>query len=133
MESNTNTAIKTTIKKNTSDGEYVVKLWIDGVHQPKANYFTDDKEDARETAKDMVARATYLRSVAPTITNVNLPARKLTSAEIVAKAQNKAMERRAQRTAREQQMDADQAHMDALIKAGKLSEASDYAAKRLRD
>ncbi len=47
--------IGTRIKKN--DGEYQVKLFIDGKHYPKADYFTDDKEDAVCTAKLMVEQA----------------------------------------------------------------------------
>lgn len=43
---------KVTIKK--VDGEYVVKLWINGKHYEPADYFTDDKDDAQRTAQTMV-------------------------------------------------------------------------------
>lgn len=44
--------VKTT-KIVKSDGEYRVKLYHDGVYQPEADYFTNDKEDAVLTAKLM--------------------------------------------------------------------------------
>lgn len=44
--------VTTKISKNQY-GEYVVRLYIDGKYQPGSNYFTDDLEDARETAKHM--------------------------------------------------------------------------------
>lgn len=47
--------VKTTIRRE--DGEYVVRLYVDGVRQKDANYYTDDKEDAELTAKDMERRA----------------------------------------------------------------------------
>jgi len=36
------------------DGEYQVRLFEDGIRNHNATYFTDDKEDAQETAKAMV-------------------------------------------------------------------------------
>ena len=41
----------TTIKK--TDGEYRVRLFIDGVYQAGADYFTDCKQDAKETAEHL--------------------------------------------------------------------------------
>lgn len=49
------TVRKTTIRKNDF-GEWVVRLWVDGVHQKDADYFTDDKQDAIMTAKFMEQR-----------------------------------------------------------------------------
>lgn len=43
---------KTTITRNC-EGEYIVKQFLNGVHQVDADYFTDDKDDAKETAKAM--------------------------------------------------------------------------------
>ena len=37
---------------------YHVKLFKDGKHHEPADYFTDDKDDAHSTAKDMVKRGT---------------------------------------------------------------------------
>lgn len=34
-------------------GEYRVRLFVDGVYQAGADYFTDDKQDAESTAKHM--------------------------------------------------------------------------------
>ncbi len=34
--------------------EYCVKLFVDGKHLEQADYFTDDKQDADDTAKFMV-------------------------------------------------------------------------------
>lgn len=42
-----------TTKITRTDGEYRVRLFIDEEYQPGADYFTDDKEDARDTAKHM--------------------------------------------------------------------------------
>lgn len=44
--------IKTTVKKNAW-GEYQVRLHIDGVYQKNADYFTDDRKDADDTARCM--------------------------------------------------------------------------------
>lgn len=46
--------VKTTIKRKASTGEWVVRLHINGVHQKDADYFTDDKKDAEDTALAMV-------------------------------------------------------------------------------
>ena len=42
---------------------YHVKLFKDGKHHEPADYFTDDKDDAHSTAKDMVKRGTRNESV----------------------------------------------------------------------
>ena len=47
--------IRTAITED--DGEYTVRLFINGVHQAGADYFTDDLEEAEETAKAMEADA----------------------------------------------------------------------------
>ena len=47
-------AASTRISKE--DGEFRVKLFIDGVYQAGADYFTDDKKDANRTAMDMIVR-----------------------------------------------------------------------------
>jgi len=39
------------VYKNASTGEHQVKFFKDGVHQKKADYFTDDPSDAHDTAK----------------------------------------------------------------------------------
>ena len=45
---------RTTIRKQ--DGEYVVKAYdANGKRMPEADYFTDDKTDAEQTAKVMVS------------------------------------------------------------------------------
>lgn len=44
--------IKVTIKKNDL-GEYVCRLYYNSKHQRKLDYFTDDFEDARNTAERM--------------------------------------------------------------------------------
>jgi hypothetical protein len=49
------TIAKTTIRKQ--DGEYAVRLHIDGVFQKEATYYTDDKEDAEATAEAMKMHA----------------------------------------------------------------------------
>lgn len=46
--------LKTTIKKDSDTGEFVVKLFKDGKHQKDADYFTSDKADAQATAKAMI-------------------------------------------------------------------------------
>jgi hypothetical protein len=43
-----------TTKITKKDGEYRVRLFIDGVYQKDMDYFTDDKEDAELTAKAMM-------------------------------------------------------------------------------
>jgi hypothetical protein len=47
---------KVSARKNEY-GEYVVKLWIDGEYQTEADYFTDDLDDAMNTAQSMVRDA----------------------------------------------------------------------------
>ena len=43
--------VKTTIKK--IDGEYVVRLHINGNYQKNSDYFTESKKDAEQTAQLM--------------------------------------------------------------------------------
>lgn len=48
--------------------EYRTQLFIDGVHQEKADYHTDDKEDATQTAAVMLkeaTRGTYNHTIKP--------------------------------------------------------------------
>lgn len=45
---------KATIHHDAEYGEYHVKFHLDGKHQKKADYHTDDKEDAHGTAKHWV-------------------------------------------------------------------------------
>jgi hypothetical protein len=45
-----------TIRKNR-EGEWVVRLWINGKHYEPADYFASGIQDAMETAQDMVKRA----------------------------------------------------------------------------
>ena len=42
-----------TTKISRQNGEYRVRLFIDGVYQAGADYFTDDKQDAYATAATM--------------------------------------------------------------------------------
>lgn len=44
-----------TTKTTKQDGEYRVRLFIDGEYQAGADYFTTDKQDAKDTAAAMVA------------------------------------------------------------------------------
>lgn len=39
---------------NSDWDEFVVQLWINGVHQAGADYHTDDRQDAKDTMKHMV-------------------------------------------------------------------------------
>ncbi len=48
--------VTTKIKKSV-DGEYRVRLFIDGKYQAGGDYFTDDKKDAVSTAKHMAEHA----------------------------------------------------------------------------
>ena len=48
-----------TTKTTKYDGEYRVRLFINGEYQAGADYFTDDKQDARDTAAHMQANGTY--------------------------------------------------------------------------
>jgi len=45
--------IEATTKTTEQDGKYRVRLFIDGIYQAGGDYFTDDKEDAETTAKNM--------------------------------------------------------------------------------
>lgn len=45
---------RTTIHKDSDTGEYKVKLHVNGKHHEPADYFTDDKQDAHDTAKVMI-------------------------------------------------------------------------------
>jgi len=47
----------TKITFNRDTEEYRVRLFIDGEYQAGADYFTDDKQDAKDTAKHMEAHA----------------------------------------------------------------------------
>jgi hypothetical protein len=51
--------IKTTIRKNNL-GEYVVRLHVGGVWQKESNYYTNDKQDAADTARKMEDNARTL-------------------------------------------------------------------------
>lgn len=51
---------RTTIKRNKWD-EYVVRLHVNGRHIPEADYFTDDFEDAKQTAEHMEGSANHAR------------------------------------------------------------------------
>ncbi len=42
-----------TTKTRCNDGEYRVRLFVDGVYQAGADYFTDDRDDAIATAELM--------------------------------------------------------------------------------
>lgn len=42
--------------KDTDTGEYVCKLYENNVHYEPADYFTDDKQDALDTAELMALR-----------------------------------------------------------------------------
>ncbi len=46
-----------TTKTSKKDGEYRVRLFLDGVYQPGGDYFTDDAADAKATAAAMIAKA----------------------------------------------------------------------------
>ena len=48
-------SVRTRIKNH--DGEFCVELYVNGQHIENADYFTDDQQDALETAKDMLKRA----------------------------------------------------------------------------
>ena len=49
--------MKATTRTVKADGEFKVKLFIDGVYQVNCDYFTDDQEDARQTAEQMTLHA----------------------------------------------------------------------------
>lgn len=52
-----NATTKTTYNKEYN--EYRVRLFIDGSYQAGADYYTDNKEDAKSTAKNMAENAKY--------------------------------------------------------------------------
>ena len=43
--------------RDAENQEYRVKLFVNGAHQPAADYFTDDKDDAMRTAQTMARAA----------------------------------------------------------------------------
>lgn len=45
---------KVRVVHNNEYNEYIVKLYINGIRVPDADYFTDDRGDAMDTAKEMV-------------------------------------------------------------------------------
>lgn len=45
---------KATVTKDKETGEYVVKVWVDGKRREEADYFTNDKQDAQQTAATML-------------------------------------------------------------------------------
>ena len=47
---------KTVISRRNEFGEYRVRLYVDGKAVPEADYFTDDKVDAEETAVAMTRK-----------------------------------------------------------------------------
>lgn len=51
--------MKATTKRTKVDGEYRVRLFIDGEYQAGADYFTDCLQDAKDTAKLMEAKPSY--------------------------------------------------------------------------
>lgn len=51
--------MEATTKISKVDGEYRVRLFIDGEYQAGADYFTDDKQDAQDTAAHMAANAKH--------------------------------------------------------------------------
>lgn len=50
---NTHTVNKVVIKRNEYD-EFVCKAYVNNIRYPPADYFTNDKQDAIETAKSMI-------------------------------------------------------------------------------
>jgi hypothetical protein len=47
------------IYRDSDTEEYIVKFYVDGVYQRKADYFTDDKQDAIGTAKAELKRRSF--------------------------------------------------------------------------
>lgn len=45
--------------------EYTVRFYVDGIHQPGADYFTSDKDDAHGTARAEIARLRLVQLVTP--------------------------------------------------------------------
>lgn len=55
-------SLHTNIKHSEDcEDEYVVELYVNGEHQKEADYFTDDSEDAYETAEAM--KRDYLKNI----------------------------------------------------------------------
>ena len=50
--------ITTKTIRDEATEEFTVQLFIDGVRQPLCDYFTDDPEDAKQTAAAMIIDAT---------------------------------------------------------------------------
>lgn len=48
---------------NSDEREFICRLFVDGKENTAASYFTDDLEDAKATAKDMVRRASTRDSI----------------------------------------------------------------------
>jgi hypothetical protein len=48
--------IKLVVKKKSSTGEWVVRWFENGKYIEDKSYFTDDKQDAIDTMKDMIKR-----------------------------------------------------------------------------
>jgi len=44
------------VYRDSETNEFVVKFYVDGVYQTEADYFTDDKQDAMDTARSQVNR-----------------------------------------------------------------------------
>ena len=70
--------IETKIKKRNSAGEFTVELFVDGIHQKEADYFTDDRKDAATTAADMLKRADPVVDLPKRKTMVKLESRIVT-------------------------------------------------------
>jgi hypothetical protein len=51
--------IATTKTSKTTEGEYRVRLFIDGIYQAGADYFASDKAEANATAAFMIERACH--------------------------------------------------------------------------
>lgn len=49
-------SVKVMVSYNTEYSEYRSRAYVCGIAQEKADYFTDDKDDAIGTAKDMLIR-----------------------------------------------------------------------------
>lgn len=54
-------------RRKNEYGEWVVRVWEDGIRNPAADYFTTDKQDAEDTARAMVTgeRASDPRPLPP--------------------------------------------------------------------
>jgi hypothetical protein len=58
------TGRKIAIYRNAEYSEWVVRFYLDGVHQTEADYHSDDSQDAYDTANNWVNKRT---SNAPTL------------------------------------------------------------------